>query len=235
MKNRVHGNTPAWVRLALVAALCALFCAPTQAQTDNTPTSDLLKVVVLGDSLTSGFQLAEKDSFTAQLEYYARSQRYNVKIINMSRISQTSAQGLYRLDEILAAKPDMVLIQLGYNDALQGISMRELSKNLNTLIHNISYHDIYMVLVRTAPPPSMGLNDKRDYEYIYLQLVAVYNAVPYFSLLDGVLGNPGMTLDDNTHPNARGTQLIVSRLFPIMQPLLHYRLQMRRYKASQKR
>lgn len=218
---------------ALIAACMALLFWPlgAHAQTlvQQQQADDALKVVLLGDSLTSGFQLPENEGFSAQLEYYARSLRYNMKVVSLSRISQTSAQGLYRMDEVLAQKPDMVLLQLGYDDALQSITMRELASNLNQILNNLKYHGIDVILIHTTPPPSLRAKEIREYESLYTQLAQEYN-IRYFSL--AITGSRKLTLDDLTHPNARGTALIVSEIFPLMEPLLQYRLKVRAYKHS---
>jgi acyl-CoA thioesterase-1 len=210
----------------LCLALLSL-AAPAHAQM-----SAPVKIVVLGDNLTSGFQLEENQNFSSILQQYARSVGYDATVVNMSKIAQKVYDGLYRLDEVLAQKPDMVIIQLGYNDALEGADMRALNSNLNTLIYQIKSKNLGVVLLRADPPPTTPRQIVREYDYMFDQLYQMHKVAFYRSLLAGIEGNPKLTLDDGLHPNAKGVGVMVQYIFPTLEPVIRYSIQMRQYQQQ---
>jgi acyl-CoA thioesterase-1 len=215
---------------ALIALM--LFALPAHAQQSTQKQEQMsapLKIVVLGDNLLYGFQLKQEDDFSHQLEKFAKAYQYNVTVVNMCRISQTSHEGLYRLDEVLALKPHIVILELGYNDVLQGLSMGELNKNIHELLYHLGANGISPILVRADPPSSVRDSQKRLYDYLFAQMMQMHKVPYYNSLLEGVAGRADLTLDDKIHPNAKGVAVIVYKMFPVLEPIMRYRLKLREY------
>ncbi len=224
--------------MKLKSWLCAfllLLTAPAAAlaQSSGGPMSAPLKIVVLGDNLLYGFQLKQDDDFAHQLEKFARYYRYNATVVNMCRISQTMYDGHYRLDEVLAAKPHIVILELGYNDMLQGQAMGEINKNLHEILYYLQKARISVLLVKADAPANVRASQKRLYDYMYSKMIQAYKVRYYMPLLQGVAGNPELTLSDKIHPNAKGVSTIVYNMFPALEPIMVYHLKLMKYYKDQ--
>ncbi|MDE3059578.1 MAG: arylesterase, partial [Pseudomonadota bacterium] len=124
----------------LVFLLLALPWSPALAQD--------IRVVVYGDSLTSGYELQPEQAFPARLDSKLKAVGFtNVKVINMSVAGETTAGGVERMPSLLAQHPDIVVVELGANDALRGINTIMISSNLSNIVNQLHSNNIYVVLI----------------------------------------------------------------------------------------
>jgi len=172
------------------------------------------RILAFGDSLTSGYGLAEGDSFPAQLERALTAAGLDVKLINGGVAGDTSAGGLARLDWTLADKPDLVLLELGSNDGLRGLDPAATRKNLAQMLTRLAQLRIATLLIGMKAPRNLGPDYVAAFDPIYEELAREFGVSldPFF--LDGVAGDPALNQGDGIHPNAAGVALIVKRIAP---------------------
>ena len=144
------------------------------------------KVVLFGDSLMAGYGLDKKYHLSSVLENNLNKNGLKVKVINASVSGDTSAAGLNRIEWTIAEKNiDLILIGLGANDMLRGISPNETEKNLEKTIKKILNKKIQIILAGMIAPDSHGKDYKNKFDKIYEKLSNKYdlNLIPF--LLDG--------------------------------------------------
>lgn len=186
----------------------------------------LYRVVVFGDSLTSGYQLQEGDGFAARLENKIRANGYSpVQVINMSVAGQTAAAATANVDKVRQQLPDVVIVQLGFNDAVRGVLPSAIAYTVSQIVSQIRDTGAYVVLVGTYAPPAMG--DKYNNELMkgYYQVATDNRVALYPAALEGISNDPAMTLADGLHPNSSGVTKMVDAIFPLVKTGLDWRKQ----------
>ena len=167
------------------------------------------KVVLFGDSLMAGYGLDKKYHLSNVLEKNLNKKGLKVNVINASVSGDTSAGGLNRIDWTISEKNiDIILLGLGANDMLRGISPNETEKNLEEIIIKILNKKIKVVIAGMIAPDSHGDDYKNEFDKIFKRLSIKYELdfIPF--LLDGVALNPDLNLDDGMHPNEKGVIII---------------------------
>lgn len=197
--------------LSLVASLSAL---PAGAQ--DKP----VQIVGFGDSLMAGYQLAPSESYTAQLESALKKKGLNVVVTNAGVSGDTTSGGLARIDWSVPDGTDGVILELGANDALRGISPEQSEKNLDTMLARLKARNIPVLLMGMLAPPNMGGNYAERFNPIYKKLSEKYGASLYPFFLDGVTTVEGMQLADGMHPNANGVGAMVEKSLPQVEAFL---------------
>jgi acyl-CoA thioesterase-1 len=174
-----------------------------------------MTIVGLGDSLMAGYELPPEDSFPARLEQMLREKGYDVVITNAGVSGDTSADGLARIDWSVPDGTSGVILELGANDALRGLSPKQTRDNLQAAIERLKERKIPVLLVGIYAPPNMGSDYETGFNPIYKDLAAEYKLPLYPFFLDGVATQPGTQLKDGMHPNAEGTKIMAKRFLPL--------------------
>ncbi|MGB2931059.1 MAG: arylesterase [Methyloceanibacter sp.] len=177
-------------------------------------------IVAFGDSLTAGYGLAQDQAFPAQLQQALRARGQEVKVVNAGVSGDTAAAGLARLDWSLPDDASAVIIELGANDALQGLDPQTTKATLETIITQVQARGLPMLLAGMEAPRNMGQDYVEAFNAIYVDLAARYDLLLYPFFLDGVALDNGLTLDDGLHPNAQGVARIVQGILPKVEELL---------------
>lgn len=173
-----------------------------------------LKVVVYGDGLTSGQQLQSNESYAVKLGYKLRAIGYtNVDVVNMSVPAQTTSSAVDDLPEVLAQRPDIVVVQLGNNEMLRNINTDVIYKNLGNIIGTLQQKGIYVVLIGIKAPESLGYAYVKQLELVYRRLVDFYRIAFYPHALEGISGNPDLTLADGYYPNGKAMDFMVENTY----------------------
>lgn len=183
-------------------------------------TSSLKKLVILGDSLTEGYGVAQSAAFPALLQKKVDADKLNWKVISSGSSGSTSASGLQRIKWIAKDKPDIVLVLLGSNDGLRGLKVEDTEKNLNDTIEWAKKNNITVALGQLHVPPNYGKDYEKKFSAVYAK-VATKNKVqlgPF--LLDKVAGNKDLNLADGIHPNEKGHQIVADNLYPFIKKLI---------------
>ena len=169
----------------------------------------LEKVFLFGDSLMSGYGLPEEDHLSVILEKSLKSEGYKIQVFNGSVSGDTSLDGLDRIeDELLDESYDLIIIGLGANDMLRRINPNQTKQNLNEIINIILDNNIKVILAGMVASPTNGLNYKKKFDKIYLDLSKKFELELIPFLLKGVALNPSLNQNDGIHPNEKGVLII---------------------------
>lgn len=203
--------------------LSAILLSPLHIAHANEKTRDPIEIIMLGDSLTAGYGLEEKDSLPSQLEAALRNENLNVSMINSGVSGDTTAGGLERLEWSLNDTADILVIALGANDGLRGVSPSFTKDNLEKIIVNAQElrPDIKILLLGMMAPPNLGGQYAEQYNDIYPALAEKYHLPLYPFLLDGVISEKTLNQADGIHPNRKGVDVIVNKIVPFFKDNLN--------------
>ena len=177
-------------------------------------------IVAFGDSLTAGFGLQNSDSFPAQLEKALKARGQDVKVINAGVSGDTAAAGLARLDWALPDDASGVIIELGANDALQGLDPVATKATLEQMITKIKARGLPILLAGMEAPRNLGKDYVEQFRALYADLATRYDLILYPFFLDGVALDDKYLMGDGIHPNAAGVARIVEGILPKVEELL---------------
>lgn len=178
------------------------------------------EILAFGDSITAGFGLPLNEAFPARLEKKLRADGLAAHVINAGNSGDTTADGLARLDWALAEKPDIVILELGANDALRGLNPAMVRANLDALITKIQASGAKVLLVGMLAPSNYGADYQREFDKVYPELAQAHGVALYPFLLDGVALDPQLNQPDGLHPNERGVAVIVDHIAPYVARLI---------------
>ena len=176
-----------------------------------------VRIIVLGDSLSAGYGLAAEQAFPAQLEAALREAGWPATVINAGVSGDTTAGGLARLDWALQDEPDVMIIQLGANDALRGLSPDRAEANLAAILTRLHDAGVKPILAGMRAPLNLGHGYTSRFNPIYERLAQKHEVPLYPFFLEGAAGKPTMNLEDGIHPNAEGIAEMVARFMPFLQ------------------
>jgi acyl-CoA thioesterase-1 len=179
-----------------------------------------VRIAVLGDSLSAGFQLKATESFPAQLERSLKARGQAVEVINASVSGDTTASGLERLRWSLPERVDAVILELGANDALRGLDPGRARDNLDKMIAAIKAGGAEVLLAGMVSPRNLGEAYTQAFDAIYADLAKKHDVLLYPFFLDGVALNAELNLGDGIHPNSRGVAEISRRILPSVEQLI---------------
>lgn len=172
-------------------------------------------ILAFGNSLTAGYGLAPEQGFTRQLEQALNRQGYNITVVNGGVSGDTTSGGLSRLEWVLSsAKPDLVIVELGANDALRGIAPDITRANMERILSILEQARITTLVAGMIAPPNMGGEYGMEFNRIFPELARKYNDDLYPFFLKGVAGNLKLNQSDAIHPNAKGVAIIVQNIMP---------------------
>jgi acyl-CoA thioesterase-1 len=177
-------------------------------------------IVALGDSLTAGLGLPQDQSFPAQLEAALKARSTEATIVNAGVSGDTASAALARLDWALPDNASAVIIELGGNDALQGIPPQGTKAALEKIIEKVQARRLPILLAGMEAPRNMGEEYVEQFRAIYADLAKRYDVVFYPFFLDGVALHDDLVQGDGMHPNAEGVAVIVGRILPKVEELL---------------
>jgi acyl-CoA thioesterase-1 len=176
--------------------------------------------VFLGDSLTAGLGLASDRSFPSLIGMKLKEQGLDYEIVNAGVSGDTSAGGLRRLDWSLEGDVRLLIVALGANDGLRGLSTVEMKKNLAAVLDRARSRNVPVILAGMEAPPNYGPDYTRAFREVYQQLAAEYQVrfIPF--LLQGVAGEASLNQGDGIHPNIRGAEIVADLVWKELEPEL---------------
>lgn len=198
--------------------------AHAAGETRRGTTADTTTVLVFGNSLAAGYGLPQDAAFPALLEQKADSAGYErIEVINAGNSGETTAGGRRRIDWLLQRKDlDVLLLELGGNDALRGLPPDSARANLKAIITKTKarFPDVHIILAGMKAPPTLGTDYTRRFERIYPDLAEETGArlIPF--LLKGVAGRPALNQPDGIHPTAEGQRRLAENAWAVLGPLL---------------
>lgn len=179
-----------------------------------------LRILAFGDSLLAGFAVSSKAAFPVRLEKALRSMGFAVELINAGRPGDTTAGGRARLEQALACEPDLVILELGVNDNLQGFDPAVTESNLDAMLVRLKQRNIAVLLAGIHPLRDLGEAYRAGLAAVFSRLAEKYQALLYPDFLAGVAGRPEFNKADGIHPNPKGIDEIVRRVAPLVADLL---------------
>ena len=166
-------------------------------------------VLLLGDSLMSGYGLKEDQTLSIILENDLKDAGYNIKVINGSVSGDTSEDGLDRIEEYISNSDiDLIVLGLGANDMLRRINPDQTESNLRNIIEIIKAKNIKIILAGMKASPTNGLAYKKRFDDIFPKLAEEYDLTLIPFLLKKVALNPKLNQSDGIHPNIEGAKVI---------------------------
>ena len=234
-----HGHRAA-VAAALVVSLIGLGCsdASTDAPREESRLGDRFAevelppvtapeipadaplVLFLGDSISAGLHLPADYAFPAVLQRKLAAEGVPFRLANLGSSGDTSAGGAARLDWALRHhKPDLVVIELGGNDGLRGISLAATESNLRRIIEGVQASGARAMLLGMRVPPNLGAYAE-DFAALYPKLAAEYNVPLADFFMNGVGGVPELNLEDQLHPNVAGHERLAANVAPVLRAVL---------------
>lgn len=184
----------------LFFALLMGFGAPTYAKT--------LKVVIVGDSLTEGYGVQQSKAYPALAQEILKKEGLNVEIINSGVSGSTSASAPSRIQWALKSKPDYVVLALGANDGLRGVTSATTKNNLKIAIQKIRDGGSKAILFGIILPKNYGDQFRKGFNQIFADLKKEEKVPLLPFLLEGVGGNPKLNQADGIHPNEEGHRIM---------------------------
>lgn len=183
-------------------------------------TRDKVHIVAFGDSLTAGYGLPPGADFASRLEAALAGRGHQVRITNAGVSGDTTSGGLARFDWAVPQDADAVILELGANDALRGISPEIAQTNLDKIMAKLAARTIPTLIAGMQAPSNWGADYERKFNAIYPQLAKKYQAGLYPFFLEGIIDKPTLKLPDALHPNAKGVEEIVRRILPSVEELI---------------
>lgn len=177
-------------------------------------------VIFLGDSLSAGYGLSESEAFPALVAEELAARGVSARVVNAGISGDTTAGGASRLEWLLAQEPAVMVVELGANDGLRGLSLEETESNLDAIVRRCLKEDVKVLLVGMKIPPSYGSDYADGFESLFERIADRYGVALLPFLLDGVAANPELNLADGIHPNAAGQRRLAANVIPYLTPLL---------------
>ena len=197
-----------------IATICLLVLGSfTQAQAAT--------VLVVGDSISAAFGLETQEGWVTLLEERLREHNPEFKVVNASISGETTGGGLARFPQLLSEhQPDYVIIELGGNDGLRGLSLTQMSSNLTRMVQQAKKQDAVVLLLGMRLPGNYGQRYTEAFYNVYQQIAEQENVAVVDFFLAGVGGEEGMMQADGVHPTQMAQPLLLDNAWQRLAPLL---------------
>src|SRR5262245_36911945 len=177
-------------------------------------------ILAFGDSLTAGYGVQATQAYPARLQRKLEEQGYKYRVVSMGVSGDTTSGGRSRLKAALDQKPSIVILELGANDGLRGLPVAQTKANLEEMTQAFRKIGSTVVMAGMTLPRNYGAAYVKSFENVFIDLASKYQLplIPFF--LEGVAGQPKLTLPDFLHPNAAGYSVVVDIVMKTLRPLL---------------
>jgi acyl-CoA thioesterase I len=190
------------------------------APTDPAAPPSRPKIVALGDSLTAGYGLLETESYPARLQEKLNQDGYAFEVVNAGVSGDTSAGGLRRLEWSLEGDVRIVIVALGGNDGLRGLSVADMRRNLSSIVDRARGKGAVVILAGMEAPPNYGQEYATAFREVFRDVAREKRVLFLPFLLDEVAGRSDLNLSDGIHPNARGAAIVADNVWRVLRPVL---------------
>lgn len=179
-------------------------------------------ILFFGNSLTAGLGVEPSEAFPALIQEKIDSLELPYKIVNGGLSGETTAGGKGRIDWLLRQKVDVFVLELGANDGLRGIPVKETAKNLQNIIDQVKakYPDVKLVMAGMEVPPNMGDAYVTEFRAVFRN-IAEKNKMAFVPfLLDGVGGVAKLNQADGIHPTVKGHKILADNVWKVLKDVL---------------
>lgn len=179
-------------------------------------------MVILGDSISEGYGVAKESAYPSLLEKKIKAKTVGAQwtVINASISGSTTASALSRFKWQLRQKPELVVVALGANDGLRGLSVSVTETNLVKVLELARDQKIQVVLCGMRMPPNYGKTYTEDFRSLFPKLAQKFKLTFIPFLLDQVAGRPELNLADGIHPNEKGHEIVAENVYQAIKGLL---------------
>lgn len=176
---------------------------------------------MFGDSLSAGFGIHQEQSWPALLARRLADEHYPYQVANASISGETTSGGAARLGPALKQfQPSIIIIELGANDGLRGLSLLQMRANLDAMIRQCLAVRAKVLLVGIRLPPNYGMKYSEDFARVYADLAKRHRIAFLPFLFAGFAGNRDAFQDDGLHPTAASQPLVHDNVWRALLPLL---------------
>lgn len=178
-------------------------------------------ILVLGDSLSAEYGLVRGEGWVSLLEKQLTAKNIHAQVINASISGETTVGGKTRLPSLMEKyHPDIVIIELGGNDALRGLSLKASEDNFRAMISTAKKDKARIILTGMQIPPNYGKEYAQKFFSLYAKLAAEQKIVLVPFLLEGVADSNDYFQADRIHPVAKAHPVILNNVWQHLYPLL---------------
>ncbi len=203
--------------LALIGSIITFPCKDVSASEISADKT----LLILGDSLSAGYGIGDGNNWTDLLQEKLHIENKNIRLINASISGDTTANGVNRLGKALQQfQPTLILIELGANDGLRGLSLQHIKRNLELLIQTCLATQAQVLLMEIIIPPNYGKKYTQAFRQIYRDLANKYSLTLMPFLLENIALKAELMQQDGLHPNEKAQAEISNNLWQLLEPLL---------------
>lgn len=179
-----------------------------------------VSVVAFGDSLTAGYGVGPGESFPEQLEAALQARGHDVFVSNAGVSGDTASDGLARLEWSVPDEADIVIVELGANDALRGLDPAVTRRALSEILRKLKERRQAVLLAGMLAPRNLGDGYAAEFDRIYPELAAEFGVPLYPFFLEGVAADSRLNQGDGLHPTSAGVARIVKAILPDVEKLV---------------
>ncbi len=186
----------------------------------SVPADAKIQIIAFGDSLTAGYNLPASSAFPNQLEKALVESGLDVEVINAGVSGDTTSGGLQRLDWSIPDSANAVILELGANDMLRGLSPQITLKNLDEMITRLKARKITILLAGMLAAPDLGKDYAAAFNPIYPDLAKKHDVFFYPFFMESLMGRTDLLQQDGMHPTTQGVALFVQAILPKVKEML---------------
>jgi acyl-CoA thioesterase I len=180
----------------------------------------MIKILALGDSLTTGYGLAPENSFASRLEQALIQDGLEVRVINGGVSGDTAHDGLMRLNRLIRHNPDLVIVEFGANDIYMNLPIVQVRASLEKIIDICQLSGAGVLLTGVLSLLDLSDDYSMKFHKVFENLAQSKGVDFAPDFMPGIPGNPDLTLPDGIHPNESGVERIVEHILPVLRSML---------------
>lgn len=199
----------------------AVLEVPSANSSANSDSSNLSTILVLGDSLSAAYGIESNKGWVALLGERLKQEKLPYKVVNVSTSGDTTRNGLEKIDNALKEyKPSIVILGLGSNDGLRGLSTAAMNKNLSSIIEQAKKSHAKVLLLGFLIPVNYGPEYREKFEKVFVTLAQKYQLARVPFLLENVALSKDLMQEDGLHPNEKAQPIILDSVWLYLSKLL---------------
>jgi len=205
-----------------LSLLFMLLASSSSFGSADNETTDEPAILILGDSISAAYNMEQAEAWPALLSARLEQDGYAYRVFNSSITGDTTEGGLSRLPRLLASQqPAVVIVELGGNDGLRGLSLDVTRNNLQQMLSLSQQAGAKLVLAGIQLPPNYGQTYTERFSRMFEELANESGAALIPFILEDIALNPALMQDDGIHPNVQAQPVLLDLVWAALQPLLH--------------
>lgn len=178
-------------------------------------------LLVVGDSLSAAYGMDVQSGWVALLQKRLTQEKLDYQVVNASISGDTTANGLARLSPLLVEhQPAIVIIELGGNDGLRGLSLAQMKHNITAMVEEAKARHARVLLIGVRLPPNYGNTYSGKFRRVYQEVASAQQVALVPFILDGIATHGVLMQPDGIHANAKGQPRMLENVWPHLRPLL---------------